>query len=734
MTGTAIPTSAVRSGWWSAGVARVKARDPELLVIKRSVRAAVVMPTVFALTHLVSGNPQVALFGAFGSFALLLLVDFPGRPRTRLSSYLSLFLVGTAFITVGTAASQHKVLAVVAMAVVGFGVLFVGIVSPQAVTASTAALLMFVLPVAVAEPVGSIGPRLVGWAFAGVFCIPACMLVWPTPWHDTLRRRLASTISAVSRSAAKQAEGRSDPGSVASVVSEVSSLRHDFAATPYPPTGTAARAVALAKLVGRVEWVAGSADLAQEEGGASLRAPRVQAVMEAVADTLGTSATLICDDTGHPIDDPAAIAAVRHSLGRLEGVVAEVLEAEVATLIDPGAAASGSAGLGGDQANELDPGTGIASSLDPSFHARSMGIATAMVADAALESAGVQPVLDPTLGPIGEDPSPSAWRRLAVYFSMRSVWFRNAVRGAAGLALAVAIVELTDVEHGFWVILGTLSVLRSNALGTGSTTVRAVAGTAAGFVIGSVLLVALGTRDPLLWAILPLAVLIAGIAPSMISFAAGQAGFTVLVVVIFNIIDPVGWWVGLARVEDVPIGFAVSLVVGLLFWPRGATVALARALSDAFATNSGYLADAVDRLTTTSRAIDIRPAQREAHRAYLRLDDAFRQYLAERGAKVVPVETVADLFTGANRIRLAAYTLGTLDVLRPDPGQPELESVSIAGAVLRDSYASSHRWYGEFAELLADHRDELDPPPVHDDTLQAVLRAAFDDAHAQNTR
>ena len=57
--------------------------------------------------------------------------------------------------------------------------------------------------------------------------------------------------------------------------------------------------------------------------------------------------------------------------------------------------------------------------------------------------------------------------------------------------------------------------------------------------------------------------------------------------------------------------------------------------------------------------------------------------------------------------------------------------MAIAGAVLRDSYASSHRWYEEFAELLADRRDSLDPPPVHDETLHDVLRRAFDDARAQ---
>ena len=95
---------------------------------------------------------------------------------------------------------------------------------------------------------------------------------------------------------------------------------------------------------------------------------------------------------------------------------------------------------------------------------------------------------------------------------------------------------------------------------------------------------------------------------------------------------------------------------------------------------------------------------------------------------MVPVETVANLFTGSNRIRLAAYTLTTLPAPVVEPGQAELESVAVAGAVLRDSYAPSHRWYEEFAELLTGERTALDPPPGHDGTLRHVLRMAFDDA------
>jgi hypothetical protein len=158
---------------------------------------------------------------------------------------------------------------------------------------------------------------------------------------------------------------------------------------------------------------------------------------------------------------------------------------------------------------------------------------------------------------------------------------------------------------------------------------------------------------------------------------------------------------------------------------------LGRALSASFVTNSGYLEDAVDRLTTTSRHVDTGPSSRASHSAYLLLDDAFRQFLAERGAKVVSVETVARLFTGANRIRLAAYTLSSLPVQQLEPGETELESVAVAGAVLRDMYASSHRWYQEFAEMLDDQRTALDQPPPHEKVLHDALRTAFDDARAR---
>ena len=425
------------------------------------------------------------------------------------------------------------------------------------------------------------------------------------------------------------------------------------------------------------------------------------------------------------MSDPVRIAALQEATRRLDVLIEAELNADAATVVQE------ESGLSSFEGDEQEDGSIASSSLDPGLHARGLGVAVGMVADAALESAGAEPASDRRRSMPGAWSAHHLGHRLLSHLSLRSVWFRNSVRGAAGLALAVAIVEITNVSHGFWVVLGTMSVLRSNALGTGATALRAIGGTAIGFVVGSAIMLGIADHTVLLWVLLPLAVLVAGMAPSMISFAAGQAGFTLVVIILFNIIEPAGWKVGLTRIEDVAIGCGVSVVVGLLFWPRGATAALGRAMSDAFVASSAYLADAVNRLTMTSRFVDTGPSEREAYRAYLLLDDVTRQFFTERGAKVVSVDTVARLFTGSNRLRLAAYTLGTLRVEPPAEGLPEVEAIAVAEAVLRDSYAETHSWYQEFADLLADRRGELALPAPETELLHEVLRTAFDEVRSR---
>ena len=208
-------------------------------------------------------------------------------------------------------------------------------------------------------------------------------------------------------------------------------------------------------------------------------------------------------------------------------------------------------------------------------------------------------------------------------------------------------------------MLGTLSVLRSNALSTGQTALRGVLGTVVGIVVGGVVVTLVGTNQAVLWVLLPISILVAGLAPAAISFAAGQAAFTLTLTIFFNIIQPVGYRIGLVRIEDIAIGCAVSLVFGVLFWPRGAASALGRALAEAYETTGAYLARAVRYgVHRCERGLPSlpRPAleSTQAAAASRRLDDAFREYLAERGRKQSDLATVTALVTGVVAPRLAA--------------------------------------------------------------------------------
>ena len=364
----------------------------------------------------------------------------------------------------------------------------------------------------------------------------------------------------------------------------------------------------------------------------------------------------------------------------------------------------------------------VITALDPSFRAQELGFVVSQIAAnidltaAAERRSWMERVL-------GHQPAgvagtvAAAQERAATHLDRRSVWLHNSVRGAVGLSLAVLVANRTGVQHSFWVVLGTLSVLRSNALATGQNVVRAVLGTAAGFVVAAGLLAVIGTNTTVLWFLLPPAILLAGLAPAAVSFAAGQAAFTLTLVILFNIIQPAGWRVGLLRIEDVALGCAVSLVVGLLFWPRGAGAALGRALTAAYTDSAHYLAAAVDfglgrcDHGTAARAAPTDESTRAAA-ASRRLDDAFRSYLAERGAKPIPLADVTGLVTGVAGLRLAADAV--LDLWQRDDGRSGGDRAA-ARQELRATSESVAGWYEGFAAALARRSDV--PAPLERDEL-----------------
>src|SRR5260370_21126686 len=91
-------------------------RDRGFAALRRATRTAIIMPAMFALGDKVIGNPQVATFAAFGSFAMLLLVDFGGTMAERLQAQAALAVTGGAFVCLATPAAQTPSPAPLAMA------------------------------------------------------------------------------------------------------------------------------------------------------------------------------------------------------------------------------------------------------------------------------------------------------------------------------------------------------------------------------------------------------------------------------------------------------------------------------------------------------------------------------------------------------------------------------------------------------------------------------------------
>jgi hypothetical protein len=167
-------------------------RDRDLAALRRAGRTAIVMPAMFALGDKIIDNPALATFAAFGSFAMLLLVDFGGTLRERLQAQAMLGLTGCAFVCLGTLASQNVWVAAAGTALVGFAVIFAGVVSSVLAGATTSLLLSFILPVTTAGPVSSIPDRVAGWGLASVAGLIAVGFLWPAPVRGPLRSAAAS--------------------------------------------------------------------------------------------------------------------------------------------------------------------------------------------------------------------------------------------------------------------------------------------------------------------------------------------------------------------------------------------------------------------------------------------------------------------------------------------------------------------------------------------------------------
>ncbi|HEX7429926.1 MAG TPA: FUSC family protein [Mycobacterium sp.] len=623
-------------------VDRIRQRDPERDALRRALRAAVIVPSAAAVSFAIAGDSQTPLYTIFGSFALMVLADFPGNRQTRAVAYAGLGINGAILITLGTVVAPHAWLSVVLMFLLGVAVTFSGVLSETIAAGQRATLLTFVLPAC--TPTGPIDERLLGWAVALAVCVPAALFLLPPRHYGELRRHAASAVSAL----ADRLEGKATRSEVADAMY---ALRENFLGADFRPVGLTAGSRALVRVVEDLEWLA---DRVSDEAGPALRdmqAPGVR-VLRCSAAVLGQ--TRVADRTADRANLEAALTQLRSVAG---GRYREDIVAILGADDDDTAAALG---------RKL---------LNRRTIAATIGATGRVIAAAA--AADARPVWARALG--RRLPPTTATDRLlpetaavtsttSGFLSGRSVAVRNSLRTGLGLALAVAIVHLFPVEHGFWVVLGAMSVLRSSALTTGTKMLRAVLGTGIGFVLGAVLIHVVGVDPAVLWVLMPVVVFGSAYVPEIASFTAGQAAFTMMVLIFFNLIVPTGWNVGLIRVEDVVVGALVGVMVSLLLWPRGATASATAAVESARGVFARYLEAVVLRITRgeyEEMADKVATLSHDALASSRVADDAVRQYLSESGGTTDFRGPIVRAFNRAIRVRAAADLI--MDIPTPPP-------------------------------------------------------------------
>ena len=627
--------SVTRPAWWPAWSV------PAAL---RTLRAVLVIPTLFALTYEGVGNLQMALFAAFGGFANLIFASFGGSKRDKIIAHLGLAVIGSIGLIIGTAVNGITALAVLVTIPVAFGIFFAGIAGPNAASGVTAALLPFVLSVATPGTISMIGDRLAGWWLASVASTVAVLLLSPPSPGDRLRAAAAGSARALAAHLEASVRGTATVADTQACQAAKHRLLNAFATTPYRPVGLATADQGLASVVQLLEWTTALiADATEGHPNLDRAAPSDRDLFGLAAVVLGQIGDLLADPESAPLPDFTALDRQREASAAYHRSAAPDRDYDAVEVIARHA-----------------------------FHAQAIALAVrAVVADALIATRRADPetIAARRRGWYGAQPEGTiSERRVAAisgamgvlvrHASFRSIWFLNSLRGSLALAAAVLVADLSGVQHGFWVVLGTMSVLRTNAASTESTALRALGGTVVGFAAGALLLLGIGTSTPALWTALPIALAVAAYAPGTLPFAFGQAAFTVVVVVLFNLLVPAGWRVGLLRIEDVAIGCLVSLLVGVLFWPRGAAGVVGDDLADAFRRGAAYLTQAVDWALGTR--VDPPDAGAAAVTAGIRLDEALRGFLAEQGAKRLSKEDLWMLVMASMRLRLTAYSLAGL--------------------------------------------------------------------------
>ena len=644
--------------------------------MRRAVRVAAVACVGFYVCRYLVNDRVMATYALFAAVAMGFLSQIPGPAVRRSITLLWSVPVACLLVTAGTLLAGNVWAATAGMLVFGFFIAYAGVGGPRLVGLTAGMQLFFILPCFPPYAPDTLISRLIGVCVGLGLLALAERTLWPDPDPVGYEARLAKACEGLANNLTARATG--DPNAATATLASAEGSAEAIRPSRLPPEARPASA--------------GRRDRALSDAGSMLRfalarlreMPSGLAAPVAVAELLDTSARTAEATAGAlrggPPPDTDDLAGAFSATQRVRPE-------------RPGP-------------DDSDDTRMTALSLATADGVWAMATAVRVARAAPIESGhGTRRVRRERFPYAYASPVRLWWQQFAAHLTPRSVYFQGAVRVAVALAAARLVAGVLELSHGFWVLLATLTLLRSRAVDTRIALRPAIVGTVAGAAGVGVLLVVVGPRPDIYAAITPPIMVAAFAAGALIGPAWGQALFTVVVTLVFTQLAPAGAQLAGARVLDVFVGAAIGVAAGVLAWPRGAGGELRRSGARLLAAGGEAVRETAQVLTAsrplpslTDPSVGAMPRVKEAK---LLADASYGMYQTERhGAPESMVDWQAVTAAGHHIVRGSQLLRDTYDPGSLAPWRP----------LVNDSATNVGEACGVLANALYEGRDPRAAP------------------------
>ncbi|KOO15835.1 hypothetical protein AKJ18_06710 [Vibrio xuii] len=302
------------------------------------------------------------------------------------------------------------------------------------------------------------------------------------------------------------------------------------------------------------------------------------------------------------------------------------------------------------------------------------------------------------------------WGKIRSNFSKDSMLFRHAVRMSIALTVGYGIIQLFDIERGYWILLTTLFVCQPNYSATRQKLVARVLGTFAGLFVGVPLLTFFPSQESQL-----VFIVVSGVA--FFAFRLANYGYatgfiTVLVLFCFNQLGE-GYAVVLPRLADTLVGCALAVAAVALILPDWQSKRLHKVMADAIEANKNYLAQIIGQYRIGKKdSLSYRISRRSAHNQDASLTNAISTMLAEPGRYQSAIDESYRFLTLNHALLSYVSALGAHRTQIADEATHKL---------ILDAHRVIHQHLDILFAQLNQHCDTCDTSDIDDPALEQRL-------------